>query len=150
MISGQNYLISRISFEQTYDLRHRIMNPEKSINQIKRQDDEKALYLGAIRFKTKHIIGIASFFNEKLPNQSEDQRTYRIRGMAVEEKYQKNGIGKALVLHAMNHLQANVYWCNSRINAVYFYKRLGFKKISNKINIIGFGERYLMVKKDNF
>jgi ribosomal protein S18 acetylase RimI-like enzyme len=133
------YKIKKIQYEETYYLRHSVMNPEKKLSEMKRSGDETALHFGAIL--ENRIVGIVSFY-ETNPNE------WRIRGIAVDPHFQGTGIGKALINHAVIEIRGvKRIWCNSRIGAVSFYENLGFTVISKKVIIHGFGERIQMELK---
>ena len=63
-------------------------------------------------------------------NDKEGQGTsIRLRGMAVEPRFQKSGVGSVLLLYgldAMRSLGANVVWCSARTGVLPFYERHGF------------------------
>lgn len=124
--------IKIIGFKETFNLRHSVMNPEKIIDQMYRPGDESALHIGA--FINKHLNGITSFFEE-------DPKIWRIRGMAVDPLYQKLGIGRKLVKFGFDHIEdPELIWCNSRISAIDFYKKLGFDQTSEEFELAGHGK----------
>lgn len=129
-------VIQRINYEKTFPLRQLVMDPEKPLEKMKRHGDENAIHFGAIF--DDQIVGVVSFYEEK-PND------WRIRGMAVHQDFQKKGIGKALIIFALKDLKtAKRVWCNSRLEAVGFYKRLGFTPFSETIFIPNIGKRIKM------
>ena len=133
-------IIKEIDAKDTYPLRHNVLNPERRINEVSRPGDELATHFGA--FVENVLIGIISIYNEDLGGNCSNNH-FRIRGMAVEKKEQGNGIGSALVNHAIQHISLQdwkIIWCNSRSNAVPFYEKLGmesFKEFLIKNEVVG-------------
>lgn len=75
----------------------------------------------------------------------------QLRGMAIDNNYQHQGIGKLLVEKTIpqlaSHKESLLIWCNAREHAVSFYERLGFETIGERFWIDDAGFHYVMIKK---
>ncbi|MCY3410668.1 MAG: GNAT family N-acetyltransferase [Candidatus Heimdallarchaeota archaeon] len=107
--------------ESTFELRSQILNKNKA----SRPGDENALHLGT--YIDDKLIAIASFFAQDETECFQDGY-WRIRGMAVQDLYQRRGIGKKMVEFFINSKPDIKYlWCNARQGAEGFYLTLGFE-----------------------
>ena len=94
-------------------------------------------------------ISCATFYpenNKFFPN----EKSYRLRGMATDTEYRKKGIGKKIMLEAFEEIkkkEGTLLWCNARLTAVEFYKKLGLQTIGKEFDISDIGPHYLMYKK---
>jgi hypothetical protein len=139
-------MIKEIASEQTYVLRSEILRwgqvpPEKCGNP---EDTlEGSFHLGY--FEGENLVGIASFHIENMPDMP--AKAYRLRGMAVAKTHQNKGIGKKLVLHAIELLKqknTDYLWCNARTSAKYFYEKMNFEVFSDEFDIPNIGPHYRM------
>ncbi len=81
---------------------------------------------------------------------------WQLRGMATERNWQHKGVGKQLLLFAEDRLREHAsaqtdiagarIWCNARTGAVSFYKRMGYKTVSEEFHIDKIGPHYKMEK----
>ena len=63
------------------------------------------------------------------------ENQYRLRAMAVREGYRGQGYGDAIVEAGLNHLRelgVEVVWCDARVAALNFYRRLQFEEIEEE------------------
>ncbi len=82
--------------------------------------------------------------------------SWQLRGMATEKAWQHKGVGKGLLFFAEGRLRAHAsaqpdiaearIWCNARTGAVSFYKRMGYKTVSEEFHIENIGPHYKMEK----
>ncbi len=69
--------------------------------------------------------------------------------MATLDEYQGKGLGKELILkveEVLKEKNVDVLWCNARVVALGFYKKLGFKIKGSKFDILLIGYHYEMLK----
>ncbi|MDI9337087.1 MAG: GNAT family N-acetyltransferase [Alphaproteobacteria bacterium] len=67
-------------------------------------------------------------------------KTLKLRQMAIDLNYQKQGLGKALVLFAEQYAQINTFKeieLNARYTAINFYKKLQYQIISDTFIEVG-------------
>ena len=69
--------------------------------------------------------------------------------MATEADVRGAGFGAALVAACVEHVAASgggELWCNARMGAVGFYRRMGFDVVSDEFEIPGIGPHVVMVR----
>jgi len=131
--------------EDILDIRHevlRIGHPRDSAR-FELDNDPRTIHSAA--WVDGQVVGCATFVSNPL----EDQPAWQLRGMAVSVWMQKAGVGRALLNHLeprVAHSQVKLLWCNARVNAVPFYKRLGWYVISDEFNIPSAGPHFRMQK----
>ena len=114
----KNILIENITPEDTLDIRHRVLWPNKPKEHCIVAGDQGAKHFGA--FLNNVLVGVASTY--------ELEGAVRLRKFAVENQHQSKGIGSELFKHALGHAvksNATVFWCDARENAVEFYRQFG-------------------------
>ena len=99
--------------------------------------------------RRERLIGVLSCYvnNGTHFNQG---KNYQIRGVAVVEKLQQKGIGKALMLYAEQLLktkECNHIWLNARVNASSFYTKLGYLEIGTVFEVPVIGTHQCFYKK---
>jgi ribosomal protein S18 acetylase RimI-like enzyme len=66
------------------------------------------------------------------------EKQYRLRAMAVREGYRGQGFGDAIVEEGLKHLKemgVEVVWCDARVAALNFYRRLQFQELEEEYEI---------------
>ena len=117
-------------------------------------DTDISKYDGDLSIETSHyglcsdaddLIAIASMFNQKF-NHYPEEKTVRLRGMAVTRNLQSTGQGKKLLGEIVNiyrkSSQFDLIWCNARESAIGFYENFGFKVFDEKFKIKDIGSHY--------
>ncbi len=122
-------IVKRIKREMTYQIRHRVLRQNQTIEDCKFATDnvEGTFHLGA--FLDDKLVSIATFCPER-QQAFETDRQIRLRGMATLEQYRGQGAGSIIVAFAEAVLQKDgveVLWCNARTSAQGYYEKLGFK-----------------------
>ena len=141
--------VKKVKADQIRKLRHIVLRKGKpfSTTSYLRDNEDKTFHL-ACQIKNK-TVSCATFY----PERSEIIKAvnaYRLRGMATLEEHRKEGFGKQIMLKAFEEIKKNkgdLLWCNARIVAVEFYKKLGLKTLGETFNISDIGPHYLMYKK---
>lgn len=138
-----------ISAEQTIDLRSRILRPNQAIENCHYVgDNDPSTFHLAIIMNAK-ILSNGTFMQESRAIFSDAKVSYRLRGMATEPEYQKQGFGKLIMATAFFELKkrnCNLLWFNARVSAEEFYKKLGFKSLENIFDIPMAGPHKVMYK----
>jgi predicted GNAT family N-acyltransferase len=78
-----------------------------------------------------------------------DEHTLKMRQVAVKEKLQGAGVGKALVEASEAYAQINNFTTielNARNNAIPFYERLGYEIVSDTFTEVGIEHRKMKKK----
>lgn len=110
-----------LPIEKVLEMRQRVMYPERSVEEMRLDDDAEGLHL-AIWIDEKPI-SIISIFNRG------DE--WQFRKFATEVEYQGKGYGTKLLQHVMSAAGkkgAKRIWCNARVNVCAYYERFGMQK----------------------
>lgn len=116
--------IEQIAYDFTWPIRQEVMYPDQDLNFVKLENDEIGIHF-ALYFDHK-LTGVVSLFNEK--------DSYQFRKLAILDDLQKKGFGTKLMEYIIDFCKiqkASKLWCNARVNAKEFYKRLGFQETEN-------------------
>ena len=149
MQTQSNSYIKFVSADEIRPLRHKMLRggQEFSTTSYDRDYEKETFHLGVL--VEKKIVSCASFYPEKTDKIS-SKNSYRLRGMATDSYYFRNGFGKQILNEAFSILETkkcDLLWCNARLIAVPFYQSIGMKKIGNLFNISDIGPHYYMFKK---
>lgn len=141
--------VRRISHKDTYKIRQLILRPngtEKDCH-FEGDNEDQTFHLGA--FVDSQLVSIASFFFERHPKFDEPYQ-FRLRGMATLNEHRMKGLSSALLNRGfpiVKQNQCHLVWCNARLEAVGFYLKNGFEKVSEEFDVPNIGPHILMVKK---
>jgi len=86
----------------------------------------------------------------KVKNEYFEGEQYQLRGMATSTDFQGVGAGKLMMLEAfsiLKELKIDYLWCNARMVAVSFYKKMGLQTFGDLFEIKYVGEHFVMFKK---
>jgi len=141
-----NIEINVVPVEEIYPLRHKVLRAGQPIETCYYPEDsrEGVFHLAAI--KDGSVVGIASFYPENHDSLSHSH-CWRLRGMATSESIRGQGVGRQLLQHGLLHCQqlgADLLWCNARVSASEFYRKLNFAIQGEAFNIEDIGPHYLM------
>ncbi len=140
--------VKQIEAKDTYQLRSEVLRQGLPIESCHFDGDfdDNTFHLGA--FQDDKLTSVASFYLKR--NKSiEDEYQYQLRGMATKLASQGKGLSSALLRTAFPIVQRNhvkMLWCNARVSAVDFYKKVGFEIISDEFHVENVGPHYLMCK----
>lgn len=141
--------LTQIDLAQVYPLRHSTLRAGQPIETCYYPEDTLTgvFHMGAFD-NQKQLIAIASFYPQDCP-QIQSEKAYRLRGMACEELFQRQGVGSQLLQKSFDiclEEGADLLWCNARSSALSFYQKLGFKKVGSEFEIENIGPHYIMSK----
>ncbi len=111
--------IKKITSEQSWPIRHKVMYPNMQIEHIMLPKDELAEHFGL--FENGELLSVVSLF---IAGDSA-----QFRKLATVEEKQRQGHGSALLLYIIEYsirLNVSRLWCNARKNKLEFYKKVGF------------------------
>ncbi len=143
--------INKISYIETYPIRHAILRAGKPIETCFFEGDDLPTTTHFGLFVDKKITGVVSIFKNKNDIFIHSNQL-QIRGMAVLEEAQKLGYGKLLILECERYaisLKTNLIWFNAREKAITFYEKQDYKKHGDSFNIANVGVHFLMKKETN-
>lgn len=113
--------IEQIQHESTWPIRLEVMYPDQNLDFVKLENDAEGIHYGL--FYEEKLTGIVSLFHE--------ENVYQFRKLAILDNVQKMGFGSKIIKHLIDFCKekkAVKLWCNARVNAKDFYKRLGFQE----------------------
>jgi predicted GNAT family N-acyltransferase len=115
--------IKNIQASETWNLRHRVMSPNRPFDSIKLPKDDEGLHFGL--FQDDKLISVISLFI--------NNETAQFRKFATEISEQGKGYGSILLKHIIEESikqKVKNLWCNARLSALGFYQKFGFEAVS--------------------
>ena len=149
-----NIAINRVGADQILELRHRILRaglpPETAC--FPADDAETTLHLAAyLADASGRAAGQPVACLSFMLNSFGAEPAWQLRGMAVAEAHQGCGLGSRLIAQAEEALAqqggVGLLWCNARLPAMGFYKKLGWTVVSEVFEIPTAGPHVKMSKK---
>lgn len=141
--------IRLISAEQTYPLRRAVLRPNRQAGPVPFDGDDQpgTLHIaGYAPGRPDQTLGILTLMVDPMPGDAQPG-DLRLRGMAVAHAVQGTGVGRRLVEQAIIEATTRGYkrlWCNARVSAIGFYRRLGFTAHGKEFDIPGIGPHDVM------
>ena len=126
-----------LSPEEIQQLRNEVLWPHKTFeNCILETDRLSSTFHFGLKVDglTVATVTLQQESSSKLPQETQ----YRWRAMAVREGYRGQGYGDAIVEAGLNHLRklgVEVVWCDARVAALNFYRRLQFEELEEEYEI---------------
>lgn len=141
--------IKEITAPEAYSIRKEVLRDNIPTTEKMDGDfDESTIHLGA--FLDGKLACVATFMQHDSPHFKDSQ--YRLRGMATDKSFQKQGFGIKILDAAAEKLRergVRILWCNARIIAIDFYKKSGFEIIGEEFDVHLIGPHYVMFKNLN-
>jgi GNAT superfamily N-acetyltransferase len=125
--------------EETWEIRHKAMWPDKDIDYVKLKDDKLGNHFGL--FIGEELVSVISIFTKA--------DVVQFRKFATLEELQGKGYGTILlqfILKEVKRFGAKKIWCNARKNKIDFYKRFGLKESGE--TIINDGIEFVIMSKE--
>ena len=145
--------IRAISPAETLPLRRALLRPELPLSESVYPGDDAATTKHWGAFADDVLVAVASLYPESLPASSPQSsafgRAWRLRGMAVDADYQRQGCGAQLIHRCLQSVAEDggeMLWCNARASAVGFYRRAGFEISGDEFIIPGVGPHFVMLR----
>ena len=123
--------------EEIQQLRNEVLWPHKTFENCILETDHfpSTFHLGVkVEGHTVATVTLQQESSSKLPQ----EKQYRLRAMAVLEGYRGQGFGDAIIeegLKRLRELGVEVVWCDARIAALNFYRRLQFEELEEEYEI---------------
>jgi len=130
--------IRKVSAEETWKLRQKVMWPTKSIDYVQLKDDDRGVHYGG--FIENRLIAVISLFYQ--------DKQVQFRKFATCIEHQKQGYGSQLLQGAFSEaivLGAETIWCHARTDKVNFYQRFGLNVVGESFNRDG--QNYILMSK---
>ena len=138
--------LCRVELDRIIDLRHAVLRQglprEAAIFDGDR--DPAARHYAA--FDEEQLVGCATLH----PSRSESEPAWQLRGMAVAEQSRSHGIGRRLLEFIDCELAdspVTLLWCNARVPASAFYRKLGWDIVSDVFVIPTAGPHVRMTRQ---
>ncbi len=122
-------LIERVSAKDCYQLRESILRPGQPIENwtFDADDDPRTIHLAMKQ--NDEIVAIVSLLPEE-----KEECPWRLRGMAVVEQLQGQGVGQQL-LEALIAMVDDSIWCTARKRIQDFYLKNGFTTFGDEFTM---------------
>jgi GNAT superfamily N-acetyltransferase len=138
--------VREVAVGQILELRHRVLRAGLPAEAAHFSGDEAATTKHLAAMIDGRVVGCATI----LLNEWEGEPAWQLRGMAVEEHYRSQGIGKVL-LDAAERIATEsgtaIMWCNARVPAVRFYQKHGWAVVSDEFEVPSAGPHVKMIKR---
>jgi GNAT superfamily N-acetyltransferase len=134
--------IEQIPLELALPIRLKAMYPGEEMDAVKLADDIDGIHFGL--FTQNKLVSVVSWFRR---NEQEAQ----FRKMATLEEYRNIGYGTLLLTYVIEFSRTeNIQslWCNARVSATKFYKKLGFE--TSGVTVTKNGIDYIIMSCDLF
>lgn len=144
-------MVRSISAAETRPLRAQILRLGQAAESLVYPGDDHPEVLHAGAFHDGKLVGVATIYPEDPPTEYAarliNRGSFRLRGMATTPEVRGLGYGRQLLELCFEHIRnhsSDLLWCNARIGALDFYKRLGLETIGPEFEIVGIGGHYVM------
>lgn len=118
-------MIKQISKEETWELRHLVLWPDKAPSFVQMKEDDDGLHFGL--YAGAELVSVLSLFVSGTDAQ--------FRKFATLPSKQGKGCGSLLLHHVLLEaasLGATRIWCNARADKAGFYERFGLQKTTEE------------------
>jgi GNAT superfamily N-acetyltransferase len=140
-------LIRAVTGAEVRPVRQRVLRPHQKESALVYSGDAAPETLHAGAFVDGELVGIASIFLEPPEYNVTHPAAWRLRGMATLPEHRGLGIGRELLTACLRHASAEsgrLVWCNARVTAIGFYRRMGFEQLGSVFELPGIGPHVLM------
>ena len=126
-------MIEQVSPEECYTLRESILRPNQPRENwtFDTDDDSRSIHLAFMQ--DQEVIGVVSLLPE--PHPECPDHPWRLRGMAVREDLQGQGIGQQLMQGLRELVTGDGIWCTARKNINGFYLQNGFEIVGDEFTM---------------
>jgi ribosomal protein S18 acetylase RimI-like enzyme len=146
--------------EEIQQLRNEVLWPHKSFENCILETDRlsttfhfgvkvEGLTVATVTFQQEKSDKLKQDSSKDVSQDALQEKQYRLRAMAVREGYRGQGFGDAIVEAGLNHLRGlgvEVVWCDARVAALNFYRRLHFNELEEEYEIPIIGMHRFMWK----
>ncbi|MEY3849914.1 MAG: hypothetical protein RJA38_355 [Bacteroidota bacterium] len=136
-MTANNGLARRLQPEDIQQLRNEVLWPHKTFeNCILETDRLSTTFHFGVQIDDLTVATVT--FQEETSSKLPQEKQYRLRAMAVREGYRGQGFGDAIVEEGVKYLSSlgiQVVWCDARVAALNFYRRLQFEEFEEEYEI---------------
>lgn len=136
-MTANNGLARRLQPEDIQQLRNEVLWPHKTFeNCILETDRLSTTFHFGVQIDDLTVATVT--FQQETSNKLPQEKQYRLRAMAVREGYRGQGFGDAIVEEGVKYLSSlgiQVVWCDARVAALNFYRRLQFEELEEEYEI---------------
>lgn len=151
--------IDEVDAEDILALRTRVLRPHFDAAKVADFDGDEAdntHHFAAL--DDQKVVAVVSYFAQAMPGKTpgdgnaDKPGALRLRGMAVDEDLQHQGVGSHLLTTTLTRLPllyptAHWVWCNARQEALRFYERLDFEAFGEPFCIEDIGPHRRMRRR---
>ena len=122
--------IRKITSEDTLEIRHKVMWPQKALDYVRVPNDDEGEHFGL--FVNDKMIAVISVFVKN--NEAQ------FRKFATFNDYQGQGFGTLLlksIIEKAKKDNLNKLWCNARLDKSKFYEKFGFTETDKQFEKCG-------------
>jgi predicted N-acetyltransferase YhbS len=123
--------------EEIQQLRKEVLWPHKSFeNCVLDSDRLPSTFHFGVQIEGLTVATVT--LQQERSSKLQQEKQYRLRAMAVREGYRGQGLGDVIVEAGLNHLfelGIEVVWCDARVAALNFYRRLQFEELEEEYEI---------------
>jgi GNAT superfamily N-acetyltransferase len=147
-VGGRRVVIRRARIEEVLVLRHAELRPGRPRASACFEGDEAAStrHFAAFDAATGEALACVSFMRRPWRRRP----AYQLRGMATRADLVRRGLGRALLRFAERVLRAEpgprILWCNARLEAAAFYRKLGWTVASEPFEVPDVGPHVCMTR----
>lgn len=152
-VQRQNFIkLSKMEVKQihpgeTYAIRKEILRKNIPLPiEFKGDLDADTFHIGV--FDSGKLVAVSSFMKSSFKHFSGIQ--YQLRGMATLDAFRGKGAGSLMLKKAqeiLNDRSADYLWCNARVVALGFYRKMGMSTFGDLFTLTYIGDHYVMFKK---
>jgi GNAT superfamily N-acetyltransferase len=136
-------VVRRATLVEIMALRHAVLRAgmPRAAADFDGDDEPATIHVGAF-LPDGAVAGCASAMRRPF----EDRPAYQLRGMATRPDLVGRGIGTRVLRFVEQALAPEFLWCNARAPAVDFYRRAGWRVVSDVFDIPTAGPHYRMTR----
>lgn len=131
--------VSEADYNEVLKIRQQVMYPDKSIDEVKIDNDNMGIHLGV--FDDGNLMTIASIFLDK-------ERNLQFRKLATHVEVQGKGYATEFMKWLDDYakdVKLNSVWCNARKDVIGFYKKFGYEETNETFSRDGYD--YIVMRK---
>ena len=136
-MSANNGQAQILQPEEIQQLRNEVLWPHKTFENCILETDRLSTTFHFGIQEDGLTVATVTIQQEKT-DKLQQEKQYRLRAMAVREGYRGQGFGEAIVESGLSHLRelgVEVVWCDARVAALNFYRRLQFEELEEEYDI---------------